>query len=99
MSESAFRETFCIAPTHPALPGHFPGHPVVPGVVLLDRVAGALQRWRGQHIGGLAQVKFPHPLLPAQEAELELVDDGRNIRFTIAHQGVTIAIGTVEVAA
>ena len=28
-----------IAADHPSLPGHFPGQPVVPGVVILDEVS------------------------------------------------------------
>ena len=28
---------------HPSLPGHFPGAPLVPGVVILDEVIAALE--------------------------------------------------------
>ncbi|MDB5471097.1 MAG: acyl-CoA synthetase/AMP-acid ligase [Caulobacter sp.] len=35
---------FTINPGHPALPGHFPGNPVVPGVVLLEHLLDALAR-------------------------------------------------------
>ena len=35
---------FTIPDDHPSLPGHFPGHPVVPGVVLLDRVLQAIEQ-------------------------------------------------------
>ena len=31
---------------HPTLPGHFPGAPLVPGVVILDEVLAALIEWR-----------------------------------------------------
>ena len=31
---------------HPSLPGHFPGAPLVPGVVILDEVVAALAEWR-----------------------------------------------------
>jgi 3-hydroxyacyl-[acyl-carrier-protein] dehydratase len=91
-----FRETICVTTAHPALPGHFPGRPVVPGVVLLDHVAAALERWRGLRIVGLAQVKFLRPLLPDQTAELVLADDGNGLRFCILHAGTAIVSGSIE---
>ena len=33
-----------VAADHPALPGHFPGRPIVPGVLLLDAVLQAMRR-------------------------------------------------------
>jgi len=98
MSGTSYRETLRIAADHPALPGHFPGRPVVPGVVLLDRVAAALERWRGRRIAGFAQVKFAQPLLPGQAAELILDDDGKSIRFHIVRAADTVASGSIEAA-
>ena len=98
MSAAEFHETFSIAASHGALPGHFPGRPVVPGVVLLDRVAAAVERWRGARIAGLPQVKFLRPLLPDQEVELLLEDDGKSIRFRIVHAQAAIASGSIELA-
>src|SRR4029453_10979479 len=99
MSAGEFRETFSIAAAHGGLAGAFPGRPVVPGVVLLDRVAAAFERWRGARLAGLPQVKFLRPLLPDQEAELLLEDDGKSIRFRIVHAQATIASGSIEPAA
>jgi 3-hydroxyacyl-[acyl-carrier-protein] dehydratase len=31
-----------ISADHPSLPGHFPGTPIVPGVVILDEILAAL---------------------------------------------------------
>ena len=96
MTTAEYRESIHIPASHPALPGHFPGHPVVPGVVLLDCVAAALARWRGARIAALPQVKFTGPLLPEQEAELVLSAAGTSVRFTIVRAGVTIVSGSIE---
>lgn len=98
MTEDSHRETFVIAADHPSLPGHFPGRPVVPGVLLLDRVAAALERWQGRAPAGLPQVKFLQPLLPGQHAELDLRRDGARFAFRIVHDGADIATGTLEAA-
>lgn len=56
-----------IGSKHPSLPGHFPGQPIVPGVLILDEVRAALNEWRlGSHISGFRAVKFLVPLKPEQ---------------------------------
>ena len=59
---------FSVAAGHPSLAGHFPGNPVVPGVLLLDRVIGALHQSTGLSVTGLKQVKFVSTLLPGEIA-------------------------------
>ncbi|MEO8671418.1 MAG: hydroxymyristoyl-ACP dehydratase [Tahibacter sp.] len=98
MSASRHQEEFSIAATHPALPGHFPGLPIVPGVVLLDHVAAALQRWRGVGIVGLPQVKFLASLLPEQNAVVELESGATRIRFRVRRGDTLLACGEIETA-
>lgn len=98
MSGALFETRFLIDTSHPALPGHFPGRPVVPGVVLLDRVAAAVAQWKNAQLGELPQVKFLRPLLPGEEATLRLEEVGSSIRFHISHAGETVATGQLGVA-
>jgi 3-hydroxyacyl-[acyl-carrier-protein] dehydratase len=52
---------------HPSLPGHFPGAPIVPAVVILDEVLAALNEWRADsRLIGIPTVKFLAPLQPEQ---------------------------------
>ena len=52
---------------HPSLAGHFPGAPLVPGVVILDEVVAALDDWRQRsQLSGIPNVKFLAPLKPDQ---------------------------------
>lgn len=83
---------------HPSLPGHFPGNAVVPGVVLLDCVAQALERDGGATIARIRAVKFLAPLLPRQDAALSIERDGARVRFRIECDGRPILSGEAELA-
>jgi 3-hydroxymyristoyl/3-hydroxydecanoyl-(acyl carrier protein) dehydratase len=62
-----FEVSRAIRANHPSLPGHFPGTPLVPGVVILDEVLAALVEWRKDcHLIGMQSVKFLVPLKPEQ---------------------------------
>lgn len=93
------KSEFMIAPDHPALAGHFPDHPVVPGVVTLDHVAQALQVHHPElRIDGFPQVKFLKPLLPAMQVELSLTRKNDTLfQFQCSHQGEVIASGQLRV--
>jgi 3-hydroxyacyl-[acyl-carrier-protein] dehydratase len=91
-------EPLRIAAAHPSLPGHFPGNPIVPGVVLLDRVASAIERAGGGCLVRIAAVKFLAPLRPDEDAELRVAGDGSCVRFRIDRAGSPILSGEGELA-
>jgi 3-hydroxymyristoyl/3-hydroxydecanoyl-(acyl carrier protein) dehydratase len=101
MSDS-FQQPLRVAANHPCLAGHFPGNPVVPGVLLLERVLRAAEHWLGRECSSvrLPQVKFLQPLLPEQDAMIELqrisVGGGERIRFRIEREGALLASGELE---
>jgi 3-hydroxymyristoyl/3-hydroxydecanoyl-(acyl carrier protein) dehydratase len=86
------RESLRITVDHPALPGHFPGDPVVPGVVLLDRVAASVEA-RGHALRRIAAVKFVAPLRPGEDAELVVEIDAPRLRFRVERAGTPILRG------
>jgi len=68
-----------IAADHPALAGHFPGRPVVPGAVLLDMVICAAEARANLFVDEVVRVKFHRPLGPntAFAIRLQSIKDGR----------------------
>jgi len=68
----ALRATFCVGTAHPLLAGHFPGAPIVPGVLLLDAVRAAWERASGVPcvLRGIDEVRWFQPLAPGVAAEL-----------------------------
>ena len=90
---------FTIPPGHPALAGHFPGMPVVPGVVLLDEALGIIGAALGADLSAcrIASVKFLSPVLPGQAIEVAHDGgDGGAIRFTLMHGERKVASGVVQ---
>ena len=96
MSHAAFQRVFLVGADHACLPGHFPGSPLVPGVVLLEQVALALRDWRGQRLSRVFEAKFVAPLLPEQEARVALTETQGRVRFEIHRGDDLLARGSVE---
>ena len=57
---------------HPSLPGHFPGQPIVPAVVLLDAVLATIRAHRACVLQSIPVAKFLQPVLPDERIELRI---------------------------
>ncbi|MEW5824833.1 MAG: hydroxymyristoyl-ACP dehydratase [Pseudomonadota bacterium] len=87
---------FCVSGTHPCLPGHFPGRPVVPAVLILDAVIAAVEaRQVGWQVVEVIEAKFLAPLAPEQLVCIEMDEtrDASRLRFACLREGVPVARG------
>lgn len=91
-----------IGANHPSLPGHFPGAPLVPGVVILDEVLATLIEWRqDSQLTGIRLVKFLAPLQPEQVFTISLSaknEHAAEINFCCRAEDRIIVEGRLEVA-
>ena len=99
MTFEAFR---IIHADHPCLPGHFPGSPLVPGVVILDEVIAALAEWRqNSQLSRIRMVKFLAPLQPEQAFTICLSvtnERAAEVVFCCRAEDRVIVEGRLEVA-
>ena len=70
---STCRKTF--PPEEPFFRGHFPGNPLVPGVILAEALAQAAGIAAGEpgrtfRLSAIRSMKFPAPALPGDEIHL-----------------------------
>ena len=93
-------EPISVPGTHPALPGHFPGAPVVPGALLLDRIIAAVERGLDCSVSEVVSAKFHQPLRPETDVHLTVsgeVEDG-SVTFRCALEGTSMAEGRLRLA-
>lgn len=88
-----------IAPDHPAYPDHFPGAPILPGVVLLDAALAALEA--AAHLDPAAcrisAAKFHAVVRPSDRLRIEYeVLPNESIRFSIHSDDAMVASGTLD---
>ena len=84
---------------HPVLAGHFPGRPIVPGVVLLERIEALLAEHR-LALRECTSVKFHAPLAPAERVTIRVeVAADLTARFGITRDTTLIVDGACRCTA
>lgn len=92
----------CVSANEPFFAGHFPGHPIMPGVLLLEALAqvGAvailtLPEFAGRLalFGGVDDVRFRRPVVPGDVVRLEVEIVRRRGRAGTGHGVATVAGG------
>ena len=95
---------FSVPADHPSLPGHFPGQPIVPGVVLLDLVFETIAAAHRVEIISIVSTKFLQAVTPQTRIDLtvKLISDeqpGRlKARFTATRASTLVLEGSFMLA-
>ena len=81
-----FKARVDIPVDHPCFPGHFPGQPILPGVLLLERVMSLAQASIGQSLNECTvyNVKFLAAVVPGDALDVQLAGTNLNeYKFTV----------------
>lgn len=84
-----------VASDHPALAGHFPGHPIVPGALLLDEALHAIDA--AETAWHIANLKFHRIVRPGEALRLECsMQPGGVLRMELRVDDVLIMSGLLR---
>ena len=82
-----------IPATHPVLPGHFPGQPIVPGALLLDTL---LASSAPANISSLQRVRFSAAVQPGVALQVNWQAKGDDWRFSVSQAGREVCRGNAS---
>jgi 3-hydroxymyristoyl/3-hydroxydecanoyl-(acyl carrier protein) dehydratase len=92
-----FSRDYCVAGEHPGIADHFPGHPVVPGAVILELVRDCLAQWRPQvRVHAIVSARFLAPLAPEQTFRIQLTPKRGLVGFQCIADGAVFARGELK---
>jgi 3-hydroxyacyl-[acyl-carrier-protein] dehydratase len=86
----------CAPLSHPCYDGHFPGRPILPGVMLVELVVERIGRGAPRAIPAL---KFQRPLAPGDAFTLRWESDGDRVSFRCHSGEERVAEGILEFGA
>lgn len=91
--------TLAIPPDHPYFTGHFPGHPILPGIAHLALVAQALGGFSATAIAEIPSLRLRSPVRPGDVLALKIdgpTDEG-SVRFEVRRGDDVASSGSLRI--
>jgi len=98
--QQQFSGLLWVEPSMPVFAGHFPGHPILPGVLQIDWVVtvadDVFPATPAAKFCGMSQIKFIQPIAPGSWLHLELTRSDTTVSFTYSNQTGTCTKGKLR---
>ena len=96
-----YRALLRLEPDSPLLAGHFPGHPILPGIAHLGLALRGARELEGQalSLASLRGVRFRRPVAPGDTIELSVARSAgpRSLRFELRRAADLLSSGVFVV--
>lgn len=97
--ENAFTISFTVPQDLPHFEGHFPDHPLVPGVTQISWCLSSIEWARSTTISRykIARFKFTKPILPNDDVVIAVTQKDLRYSFRISSNHESAASGSIQI--